>query len=283
MSYHMSIADTVDRFRRPEYTGANRCTPCTVVNVCIAVVVAGTVTMLVPWFGIGLFVLFFGTIYLRGYLVPGTPSLTKRYLPPRVLRLFGKNPIDFDDATSADSAGVERENDGTLVAAGVVTRTESDIALTSEFRDEWRECIHTTRERTLGTADVREMLDAETISTHGDRSFVVDGNTSVRWGSDAAFIADIAAASILTERLDEWTAFDWDRQRSVLLGLRLCLERCPSCDGPVEMTEDRVDPCCQKPHLVAQSICENCGAALADAAVVEGGKEDSVRLRLLES
>ncbi|EMA05294.1 hypothetical protein C439_00805 [Haloferax mediterranei ATCC 33500] len=33
-----------------------------------------------------------GLIYLRGYLVPGTPTLTKRYLPPEVLRWFGKDP-----------------------------------------------------------------------------------------------------------------------------------------------------------------------------------------------
>ncbi len=285
MSYHMSIADAVDQFRQSEYTGANRCTPCTVVNLLIAVVVAGAVTVLVPWFGSLLFILFVGTIYLRGYLVPGGPSLTKQYLPARVLRLFGKNPVEQFDATSTESTAAEFEKSGVkaLIAAGVVNRIESDITLTPGFRNEWRKRIQTTRERTLGTADVREMLGAETVSTHGDRSFVVDGNTSVRWSSDAAFVGDIAAASILTERLDEWAEFEWDRQRSVLLGLRLCLKACPSCDGPVETSEERVDPCCQKAHLVAQSICENCGAALADGAVVEGGRDDSVRVRLLES
>ncbi|HET7324840.1 MAG TPA: hypothetical protein VFJ06_10950, partial [Halococcus sp.] len=98
----VSLADAVDRFRRPEYTGANRCTPCTVVNLLIAVVVTGAVALLVPEVAILAFIIFVGTIYLRGYLVPGTPSLTKQYLPARVLRLFGKQPIEnsFDGVSN---------------------------------------------------------------------------------------------------------------------------------------------------------------------------------------
>jgi hypothetical protein len=290
MSYHMRIADAVDRLRQPEHTGEDRCTPCTVVNLLIAVAIAGVVTVLSPWLAIAAFVAFVGTIYLRGYLVPGTPSLTKRYLPARVLRLFGKEPIErsFDggavtSAEYADSNPETAETDGVLAAAGVVSRTEeADIDLTPGFKDEWRERIQTTRERTLETEDVREMLDADSVSRHGNQSFVVDGNKSVRWGSNAAFVADIAAASILDERLDEWDSFEWDRKRSVFLGLRLCLERCPSCDGTVETSENRADPCCQKPHRMAQSICGNCGAAIADAAVVDHGEGESVQLRLLQ-
>jgi hypothetical protein len=282
------IAGVVDRLRQPEYIGKNRCLPCTVVNLLIAVVIAGAAAILAPWVGIAAFVVFVGAIYLRGYLVPGTPRLTKRYLPARVLRLFGKDPLvedSFDGGSAAlnETAPETAEIDEALAAAGVVRRVEEgDIDLTAKFRDEWRKRIQTVRERTLGTEDVREMVGADSVSRHGDRSFVVDGNTSVRWGSKAAFIADIAVASILEKRIEGWTGFEWDRQRSVLLGLRLCLERCPACDGAVEMTENRADPCCQKPHLMVQSVCGNCGAAIADAAVVDHGDGESVRLRLLQ-
>jgi hypothetical protein len=77
--------------RQPEYTGENRCLPCTVVNAAITAVgsvavgvvaspVAGTVALTVGA----------AAIWLRGYLVPYTPQLTERYLPERVLAWFGK-------------------------------------------------------------------------------------------------------------------------------------------------------------------------------------------------
>ena len=37
-----------------------------------------------------------GLIYLRGYLVPGTPTLTRRYLPESVLAAFGKRSVEED-------------------------------------------------------------------------------------------------------------------------------------------------------------------------------------------
>ena len=296
----VSIGEAVNRLRQPEYVGANRCTPCTVLNLGIAAVIAGAIALLVPWVGIVVFSIFIGVIYLRGYLVPGTPTLTKRYLPARVLRLFGKDlPVGraFDGGTVSAESGVaengntklggqdqDADSDERLALAGVINQTETgDVTLTSGFRDVWREEIRTVRERTPGTDDVRRLFNAETVSHVSDQSFVVDGNTSIRWGSEAALVADVAAATVLKERVEAWSTFDRDRQRSVLLGLRLCLERCPSCDSTVDMSEDRVDPCCQKPHLVADSICQDCGAVLADAAVVDGGENESIQRRLIHS
>jgi hypothetical protein len=280
----MDITNAVDRLHQPEYTGENRCTPCTAVNLLIAAVVAGAVTALVPWFGVVAFVLFAGIIVLRGYLVPGTPTLTKRYFPARVLGLFGKStPFDGRTVRNAKSgtANSEIESGGTLPAAGIVNRNGTDIDLTPAFREEWRKRIYDRREQTPRAEEIRGMFDANSVSQHGDQSFVLDGKKSVRWESNAALLADVAAAGILEECVDGWAAFDRDRRRSVLSGLRLCLERCPSCDGSVDVIEDSVDPCCQKPHLVAESVCRGCGTPLADAAVVENGEDESVRLRLL--
>jgi hypothetical protein len=81
-----------DRIREPEYTGENRCVPCTVVNGVLAVVLTAAAAVFGPVTAAVVLVASVGSIYYRGYLVPGTPELTKRYLPDRVLHAFGKAP-----------------------------------------------------------------------------------------------------------------------------------------------------------------------------------------------
>ena len=50
----------VDRFQQLEYTGENRCTPCTAVNLVIAVVVSALATVVSTVGGLGVFVLLVG-------------------------------------------------------------------------------------------------------------------------------------------------------------------------------------------------------------------------------
>jgi hypothetical protein len=307
----MSVSDVADRLRQPEYTGENRCLPCTVVNVLIAAVLAGLLSVvLTPVVGLIGFAVGLGLIYLRGYLVPGTPALTKEYFPPWLLRLFGKEPIEaIDTATrsrtaapteagrgagnGANAANDEAETshvgdgdddgvnvaDDPFVASGIVESVSGE--LTSAFREAWIERIATVENDGVEPADVAAMYGASEARETGDESFVLDGNKSVRWGSRAALVADVAAADLLAERLDAWADYDRDRRQSVLLGLRLELDRCPACDGDVSYTQERVDPCCQKPHLVADAVCDACGAPIADAAVVDDGETERVSERLL--
>ncbi|WP_254547167.1 Rab5-interacting family protein [Halomarina pelagica] len=280
----MNVPGEVARLRRPEYTGENRCVPCTVLNVLVAGVLAAIIGLVShPGFGLVAFSVSALVIYLRGYLVPGTPTLTRRYFPPWVLRLFGKDPlegrraVDEPARTTADG-DVETES---LFTAGVLAETDADgVELTATFRETWSERMATVHERGVEVNDVRVMFDADTVTRHGDRSFVVDGNASIRWDSVAALVADVAATEILRECVD-WSAFDRDRRRSVLLSLRLFLRNCPACDGALSVTEERVDPCCQKPHLVAESVCRDCGAVVADAAAVDREGVASVRTNLL--
>jgi len=84
--------DVVDDLRQPEYTGENRCEPCTVLNLVIAAVLGSVIARKSRLGGLLAVGISVALIYLRGYLVPGTPALTKRYLPPEVLRWFGKEP-----------------------------------------------------------------------------------------------------------------------------------------------------------------------------------------------
>ncbi len=125
------VTRTIDRLRRPEYTGENRCLPCTVVNAALAalaatgvgsgLVVAGVSAAYAAGVAAGVLGVSAVSIYLRGYLVPGTPALTKRYFPPWLLSLFGKDPepsagteggaIRADAAIGADAEPADGSDD----------------------------------------------------------------------------------------------------------------------------------------------------------------------------
>lgn len=124
--------DLIDALHQPEYTGENRCEACTIVNAAIAAVLGAIVARksklaAAVVVGISGFL-----IYLRGYLVPGTPTLTKRYLPPSVLRLFDKEPgpavqsgfgtIDANTSTGIDThstTSTEDDDDADSTTTGV--------------------------------------------------------------------------------------------------------------------------------------------------------------------
>jgi hypothetical protein len=101
-----SLSTPLDGVRQPRYTGENRCVPCTVVNVLLAVVLGtGLSVLLGPVVGFLALALGLAAIYLRGYLVPGTPELTKRYFPDWLLARFDKGPA------RAESLGAEAPSD----------------------------------------------------------------------------------------------------------------------------------------------------------------------------
>jgi len=145
--------DVVDDLRQPDYTGENRCEPCTVLNLVIAAVAGSLIARKSRLGGLLAVGISIALIYLRGYLVPGTPTLTKRYLPPAVLRWFGKDP-DPDvasglggDTTAATDAG-RGEPDVDPASGGDVTTVGDDEA--SEPGDE-------------AAVEAAEALDLETL------------------------------------------------------------------------------------------------------------------------
>jgi hypothetical protein len=278
-------SDDMPRLRQPEYTGENRCTPCTVVNVLIAGTLGlGLAAVVRPALGAAAVAAGAGVIYLRGYLVPGTPALTERYFPPWLLRAFGKEPLERQRTAmdrDGEAATGEDKSERALVASGVVGSGGSGgFDLTGAFREAWRERMASASG--VEPADVAGVFGADSARRLGDGAFDLDGSASLRWGSEAAVLADVTAASLLAERSEAWAGWDRDTRRSVLMGLRLCLSACPACGGAVRVEEDRVDPCCQKPHLTAEAVCADCGAVLADTAVVDSGESTTVRATLFE-
>jgi hypothetical protein len=89
----------VTPLRRPEYTGANRCAPCTALNVAIGFFAGGLTALVSPVAGVAVVAASLTLVYLRGYLVPGTPELTQQYLPGWVLERFGKRPGAGSEST----------------------------------------------------------------------------------------------------------------------------------------------------------------------------------------
>jgi len=258
------------KLERPEYVGENRCLPCTIVNVLIAVALSSALWVigvrvgaaaLGTAAGAGAFVLSLSAIYLRGYLVPGTPVLTKRYFPAWLLRPFGKAPPTPGVTPDAGAdAGPER----TLVAAGALgAGAGSDLSLTDDVREEWTRAIERIEGIDSGELSAAFATDGY-VETHtiGDAFRVhVDGPMVGKWPSRAAFLADLGSVAVLSDRIDGWDDRPVEEKAWLLLRLRRAIETCPECDGATELGTETVQGCCSTVEATTVS-CVDCGARL---------------------
>jgi len=279
------MSGAVNRLRQPEYTGENRCLPCTVVNVLIAVALGGAVAGAGVATGnagpglaasVALVGLSLVAIYLRGYLVPGTPTLTKRYFPPWLLALFGKDPADgFARVTGSDAEQTvpDAESlDPETVLVGVDALEEcaagEDLCLTEGFRAAWVDGIEQARDADRATLlDVLGVPGEAETEEFGDAfRLVVDGQEAGRWESRAAFLADLGAAHALKARYGGWSALSVRARGQLLSGLRLFIDTCPACEGTPEFGTETVESCCST-REVAAVACPDCGARLFETPV----------------
>lgn len=271
-------ADRIAGLKDPAYTGENRCLPCTAVNAAIAVVAAlgagyastalGADVLALP-LAAGLLVASATAIYLRGYLVPGTPSLTKQYAPEWFLALFGKAPARHDDANGdAPPKTGPLDVEETLLEAGALTerRTGEDLELADAVADELHAAFDAVDDEGSDRERLCEVLDANP----GDLEFADygsaftaerDGTAVGKWESRAAFLADVAAAGVLAGRVDRWNRLSIRERGELLRGLRLFLTTCPDCAGDLTFGSETVESCCST-HQVVAVECEDCGARL---------------------
>lgn len=261
-----SVPSAFDRVRNPEHTGDNRCLPCTAVNIALAAVAAVAVGSVRPLAGIAVFLVAAAAIAVRGYLVPRTPMLTKRYLPERVLAWFGKTQPT--DASPEETEPSQREPpddldpEQFLVEHGIVQPCErgDDLCLSDDIADRW----HSTAadiDSDLPDGAAARLVDAdpESASTvQGRNGFYLDiGDTRYRWVSCGALVADVAGNRVLTDRLAGWTSVPLVHRLTVLRGLRTFLEACPLCGGDVRFGTETVESCCRSTEVVAVT-CEDC-------------------------
>jgi hypothetical protein len=279
----------VERVRQPEYTGENRCIPCTLANSVIAVVLAAVVgagwwALVAPRAGAlvaagAVLVASALSIWLRGYLVPGTPELTKRYFPDWLLATFDKGPEagagGMTEAATGDGDASEDlqgqvNPERVLLEAGVVEpcADEDDLCLVPEFRAAWHERMGTIREEGAERAELATQLDLDPESVefeeHGG-AFVAfyEGRRAGQWESRAALIADLGAARVLPEWVDEWDGLAIGARSQLLGGLRIFIDECPDCGGPVVAGRETVESCCRS-HEVVAANCEACGSRLLE-------------------
>ncbi|WP_423996126.1 hypothetical protein [Halorubrum trapanicum] len=274
---HDTRLGRLGRLRRPEYTGENRCLPCTAVNVAIAVAAAAAIAVVaaIELAALAL-VVSLAAIWLRGYLVPGTPELTKRYLPERVLRLFGKGraaapPADVDPETYLLDADILVET-----AAG------DDFAFAPEFASAWRAAATGEPRDTGVDGDRSDRDDVAALTTltgidadelaidwYEGVGFAYAGDEKIgHWESRAAFRADVAADRVLTATRGDWTTLALADRSAVLGALRLFVDECPSCAGEVGLEERVVESCCSSYDVVA-GRCAGCDARLFELRLPE--------------
>lgn len=292
--------EIVDKLRQPEYTGENRCLPCTVVNIVIAVVGSHAVMRKSRVGGVLTLAGSLVCIYLRGYLVPGTPALTKRYLPENVLRWFGKDPDDVpvrsglggsevteepttasasgsqahasDDEAAEQSVAESVDPDEYFLETGVLTPCEDqdDLCLTEAFSARWTEEIERledeemTADRVTTTFGIEAEADEYTIEAHEDARILRQDNRMIgQWPSNAALVADIGATAVLEEYDPLWAERSPNQKGQLLNGLRLFLEDCPGDGGRIEYNEEVVESCCQS-HNVLAVVCGDSGERLVE-------------------
>jgi hypothetical protein len=92
----------------------------------------------------------------------------------------------------------------------------------------------------------------------GDR---IDG---AAWESKAAFVADIAAESVLEERVPRWDEFDIAEVDQILTSLRSYMENCPMCDGELGIVTDVETGCCGAQDIYKLQ-CRTCESNLLRA------------------
>lgn len=261
----MSLLDSI---RRPSYTGDRRCWPCTVVNVALLAVVAAVVT--VVSFPLAVVVAAGGValVYLRGYVVPGTPEFA-----PRLVSRLGLSPLfehvpDGGEVRQSDELSEETSGEDVLFAlfeTGVLEEdAEGALFLSDAFWSAWAAEMASLREGDDDelAAAVAEAAPFEAAAAAEYDGIGVTGETQSIWLSRAHAVADAAAVRAMAE-------FDVPEpvRAPATTPLRMFLERCPLCGGDTEETERKLG-CCGSGTVGAFDTPESEVLACADCGEV---------------
>jgi hypothetical protein len=233
-----------DELHQPEYTGKNRCIPCTSVNVLIALGISAYAGKKNRITGVLAFLGSISIIYLRGYIVPGTPSLTKQYLPDEVLKHFEHKP----PTTQVIEADGEINIESVLLTAGVIEPCEDideqDIAVALGYDE--------------GDFTIAEL--------NGGYNLLSEEELIAQWPSKGALLADFTAEKELSRRYSGWNKLTSQNKGVVLRGLRLFLDVFPTTGAPVEVSEQTVESCCRSSDVIAIR-CSKTGQRLLEQPV----------------
>jgi len=278
--------------RRPEYTGDDRCWPCTVANLSIAALGCTQVYLWSTLAGrpaagvaaaVSLAALALVMVWLRGYLIPGTPVLV-RYFPVGALALFGKGspptvphgvtgpprPASDGGVRSAPSdegatAATDFDPEEVLAAAGATAAG----GLADPFRADWDEALTAVDADGAALAERFALPDETTVESIG-RGVVAraDGERVGAWESRLALRADLAAAALLADRAGNWDALPARQRGRVCTAARGRRETCPACHAPLSTGPETIRSCCGTLDVVATE-CAGCDTRLLESPAGE--------------
>ena len=240
--------------RRPEYTGTNRCWPCTLLNFAVLLGGCLVLTLLSPV--VAVLTAFVGgaVIWVRGYLLPYTPEFAPRFAS--WLPFGGPTPKRRDRDRSARGS-LSGTNDDELGEELVTRLLEADILvedgeilrLDGEFRALWRSEMETVREmETPGLIEAIERtapmpVEVEVLGEDRMQLVLTGPGGNEEWLSLPIAVAEIAVARAIDRAAPKLST----QLRTVAIRpLRAFLEECPLCEGPV--IETSPNRCCGGVH-----------------------------------
>ncbi|NGM69759.1 hypothetical protein G6M89_12190 [Natronolimnobius sp. AArcel1] len=262
----------LERVKQPEYTGDNRCLPCTVGNLAFAVILGVAIWPFAPLLAPVVVVASVLLIYLRGYLVPGTPELTKQYLPESVAKRFDHQLEPTTDTEgdaqwdTIEKLEYERRNavdpEEFLLDAGVIELTpdETNVQFSEAFETAVVDAVSQDRSTDVDSSRLADLFDVEpAVIEVKDRSYPtisIDGRIR-KWPTDAALAVELAAHAALHDRTDEWMDVPLEQRLSILESLRTFVSQCPFCSAAIVLNTDTVESCCRA-YDVATLECDGC-------------------------
>jgi len=238
------------------------------VNIAAGLVLGISVWLLISApAGAAVFAVSLLLIYLRGYLVPGTPSLTERYFPPWLLGWFGKRSADIQPHTSYEGSeadgdwGDSREVEAILREADAIVDVAGDLRLSDAFIEDLFSVVSEIDDTpTPADQPLNRLFGLRTNKFDVDAGAIfldVENGFRVQWSTVPAFRVDIAAGRLLIDRVSDWTDLPPGNRNEVLEAVRLFLDRCPNCHGEVTITEQSVPSCCTDISVTAVE-CQEC-------------------------
>lgn len=180
-----------------------------------------------------------------------------------------------DPAANAEGSGAETDAldlETLLIENGILIENEAgtDLVFTDAFDDEIRAELDTVGDREEARDRLLELLeedsDKEVQFDEFPHAFrvLVDGVPAGVYPSEAALYADVAAARIVDDYIDDWDDYEIEQQGEILSGIRVFLEVCPACGQDVTFTTEEVESCCGSYETAAIS-CDNCGDRLYES------------------
>ena len=259
---------TANDLRRPAHTGENRCWPCTTVNVAAVAVVAAAVAVVgSPAIGGAVALGGLALVWLRGYVVPGTPRFAPRHVAPIPGSESVFHGIDAGGgAEAADGPDVSGEAGGPpdggtgslrstavdpavlldrLVSADVLTADGDTVAPATAYDERWGAEMDRLRDRdTEALAEIAREISPATTSrvVREDREWIALASDDATVMEETWIDRPTAIAEIAGYRAAEPFLDDDSVRLAAARTNRMFLDRCPDCETELEQGVDM--PCC---------------------------------------